>query len=157
MKRYFLSVILAALFGGICEAILPEGNATRTHLKLVTGICVLSVLVLPMGDLIAEMGEFVKSIDLDGIMEDAGEYDEIFEGALSRYSAEEIGRYVGDAVTREFSLPEGTCRATAVLNADGTLSRVLIVLSGTAILSDPDRIEQYVNERLACPCDVATE
>lgn len=160
MKVYFLSVILTAVFGGICEELLPESSSVRPHLKLVTGLCVLAVLVLPAKDLLVGIGELALSLDLGAVIEeerDTGEYEAIFEGSLSRYSADEIGRYLGELIETKFGLSEGTCRASAVLDDSGGLSRVVVCLSGMSILHDPYEIEVYVNELLGCPCDVAVE
>lgn len=160
MKAYFLAVILTAIFGGICEELLPESSSVRPHMKLVTGLCVLAVIVLPAKDVLTSIGDFICRIDLDAILESeekAEEYEAIFDGSLSRYSAEEIGRYLGALLEDEFELADGTCRAEVVLGADGTVSRALVCLSGSSILTDPYQIEAYVNERLSCPCDVAVE
>lgn len=160
MKAYFLAVILTAIFGGICEEVLPESSSVRPHMKLVTGLCVLAVIVLPAKDALISVGDFFGRIDLDEILENEQkeeEYEEILDGALSRYSAEEIGRCLGELLEAEYGLADGTCHASVVLGADGTVSRALVTLSGTSILTDPYKIEAFVNALLACPCDVAVE
>lgn len=160
MKEYFLGVVLTALFGGICEELLPESSGIRPHLKLVTGLCVLLVLVLPMKDAITAIGSFAGRLDLGVLLENEESkesYEEIFEGTLSRFSEEELGRHLGTLIAKRFDLSEGDCRAVVRLDLEGKASSVLVLLSGEAILSDPYKIEAYVNELLSCPCDVAVE
>ncbi len=160
MKAYFLAVILTAVFGGICEELLPENSSVRPHMKLVTGLCVLAVLVLPAKDVFVSVGDFAGEIDLGALLapeEKSEEYEAILEGSLSRYSEEEIGRYLGELLEGEFDLSDGTCRVAVALCEDGTVSRALVTLSGVSILTDPYKIEAYVNQLLSCPCDVAVE
>ena len=80
MKAYFLAVILTAVFGGICEELLPENSSVRPHMKLVTGLCVLAVLVLPAKDVFVSVGDFAGEIDLGALLapeEKSEEYEAI--------------------------------------------------------------------------------
>lgn len=161
MKRYFLSVILVAVFGGIAEELLPEGSTVRPHVRLAAGLCVLLVLVLPLKSLLVSAGELFGSVDLSGVLAGDGgreeAYESLFEGMLSQYSREEAGRLVGEEITRVFGLSEGTCRAVLTLTEEGAIERVTVFVSGTSILASPYEIADYVNGRFSCPCDVVVE
>ncbi len=160
MRDYFLSVILTALFGGITTELLPENSGVKPHLKLLTGLCVLLVLVLPAKDAIASVAELAGRLDLGALIEgeeERGEYEDILDSALSRYSEEEIGRCLGALIGKRFDLREGDCRARVWLGDGGEVRKALILLSGSAVLTDPYAIEAYVNGLLDCPCDVAVE
>ena len=161
MKRYFLSVILVALVGGICEELLPEDGALRPHLRLVTAICVLALLVLPGREMLAGIGSFLERVDLDGILSSESEslrdYEEILEDALSRFSREEAERSLQGLLEERFDLQRGSCRVEITLGEDGSPERVLVTLSGFSMLKDPREIAQVVLDRLGCPCDVTVE
>lgn len=160
MREYFMAVVLTALFGGISTELLPEVSGIRPHMKLITGLCVLLVLVLPAKDTIISISDFARRLDLSVLLDgEVGEesYDALFEGTLSRYSEEELGRYLGIAIAKQFDIREEDCRASVRLNSEGNAESVLVLLSGSAILSDPYQIEAYVNGLLSCPCNVAVD
>ena len=160
MKAYFLSVVLTALLGGIASEILPERSGTRPHLKLVTGLCVLLVLVLPAKDTIRALADFAGRLDLGVLLENEESrehYEEILDSALWHYSEEELAERLGALLRREFELSEGECRTRVWFGEEGVPQKVLVLLSGGAVFSDPYRIEAYVNELFSCPCDVAVE
>ena len=160
MKTYFLSVLVVALIGGICEELLPEGSA-RQNLRLAAGLCVLAVLILPAKDALTGLSDLAARIDLSGLIApetEAGEdYESIFSDAMQSHSAREAGDRLAALVGAQFGIDAGDCRAEVELSADGSASRVLITLSGRGILKDPHAIIQYVNGLLSCPCDVAVE
>lgn len=160
MKTYFVTVILTALFGGICEELLPERASARLHLKLVTGLCVLAVLVLPAKDLLIGIGDFWEEVDFGALLSEESareDYEELFLSSLSRNAGEEAGKYLAELIEEEFALSAETCRVTLYLSEDGSAERCLVYLSGTSVFQSPYEIEAYVNALLSCPCDVAVE
>ena len=160
MKAYLLAVIVAAVFGGLCEELLPDGGGMRKQMTVVTGICVLAVLVLPLKDALYGLGQFFGEIELSeliGSEERAEEYESVFDGAMQRVSAEETGRLLGERLSEEFDLKAETCRAAVVMGESGEVKRVVVYLSGSSILQSPYEIEEYVGRLFSCPCDVAIE
>ena len=132
----------------------------RKQMTVVTGICVLAVLVLPLKDALYGIGEFFGGIELSeliGSNEGAEEYESVFDGAMQRVSAEETGRLLGERLSEELDLKAGTCRAAVVTGEGGEVERVVIYLSGSSILQSPYEIEKYVGKLFSCPCDVAIE
>lgn len=154
-----MSVVLVALCGGIFEELLPERSAMRSHLRLVAGLSVLLVLILPAKDALRSLSDFVSSLDLSGVLsEGAGEeYEELTRELLTRYSTAEAERLVAARITEALSLKEGTCRAVITLSESGELARVTVLVSGRSILESPYEIEEFVNAWLSCPCDVIAE
>ena len=162
MKTYFFSVIVTAIFGGICGELLPEQASSRQYVKLVTGLCVLLALIVPAKDALVGLGDFFSSLDLDAIAGDTSyeglsSYESTFESALGRFSLSEAERCLASAVSERFALPDGACRTEITVSDDGTLSRVLVCLSGGGIWHDPHEIAAYVEARYGCICDVAVE
>lgn len=161
MKTYFLSVILVALFGGICEELLPEGGGMRHPMRFVTGLCVLAVLVLPAKDAIVGIGRFLAESDLGGILsEEAGDledYEAVLRDSLAQFAADEAERSLARTVEERFGLAKGSCRAELTLTDAGKPERVLVCLSGFSVLKDPREVAEYVSGLLGCPCDVAVE
>ena len=157
MRTYFLSVIAVAVFGGICEELLPEKNAARPHVRLVTGLCVLLVLILPVKDALGSLGALFGSLSLEEILGEEGSeegYESIFDAILSDYTREEAERIIGAELTEALGLREGTCRAEITVGESGELLRVKVFVTGGAVLESPYGIEELVNERYGCPCDV---
>ena len=158
MRTYFLSLILVSLFGGICGELLPENGGLRPHLKLVTGLCLVAVLVLPAKDLLREMGDFFVDLGAGEYLaehQSEADFSHIFADSLSRSGAEAAGELLSERLTEVFALKKDTCRAEIYFSDDGEPSRVLVCLSGASVLQSPYEIEAYVNELLSCPCDVA--
>ena len=160
MRRYFLSVILAALFGGVCEEVLPENSSVRPYMKLVTGICVLAVLVLPLKDFLIGLGSFFTSVELESFFPDEGDlhpYESVFEESLSRFSVAEAEDALAELLIERFQMQEGSCRAEIRIGEAGEVTHVLVCLSGFSMLKDPREVGAFVSELLSCPCDVAVE
>ena len=158
MKSYFLSVIVLACFGGICEELLPSRAKTQPYVRLVSGLCVLLALVLPAKDAIAGISDFLTSFGEDFEAESREDfYEELFLGTFSGLTAEAAEQYLAEQLTKVFSISAGGCRTEMTLAEDGTVCRVLVCLSGEGIFHDPHAIAEYVREQCGCPCDVVVE
>ena len=153
MKGYVLSIVAVALLGGLCEELL-RGTMKR-YIRWISGLAVLLVIVLPAGDVVRGLAEFLSDTALLEMLEETGsaaDYEEIMESGLKDFGKREGERVLSAAIVSRFSLDEADIRVE-LTEGDGQY-RAVVYLSGMAIWQNPYLIELYVNEAFQLACDV---
>ena len=161
MKEYIISLITAALLASLIGLLSPqsEGGGLSRHLRLLTSLFLLCVLLSPAVELLLSL----KNDTLDGVLPDGAppqkeEYQQSLDEALSSATGTYLAALLTDALETEFSIPEGEVRCSVTLRADNTHpEKIRVILSGSAIWKDPERIEAFVTERIGCECVTAIE
>lgn len=164
MKEYIVSLFAAALVAALIGVLSPEGEGggISKHMRLLTALFLLCVIVAPIGGLIGTLeGVLDGTESLPGVEGDAEEgYREELENALSSAAKPYFANLLIEAVKKEFSIPDGEVRC-AIRWRDGegsaTPERISIILSGSSIWRDPSEIEKFVRERVGCECVTAIE
>lgn len=160
MSSYLLSVVGAALVVGAIGALVPggEGDGTRRVVCFVGTLCVLCVLIAPLGTLVErfdELGDKISSIfDYEQAEE---QYEQQYREYLLGYGAEGVAAALRDHICERFGLTAEQCHVSvAAGEREGELcvEQVTVILSGSALLRDPYELEDYIGELLGCRCTV---
>ncbi len=160
MSGYLLSVVAAALVVGAIGALVPEGEGggTRRTVCFLGALCVLCVLVAPLGELMAGLEQLGDGLSGMFDREQAEEqYEQQYIEQLLRYGADNASGSLRGHICERYDIPLEQCHVSAVLGErDGELyvDSVTVILSGGALLRDPYEIEAYIGELLGCRCTV---
>ena len=127
------------------------------YVKLVGGLCVLSVLVSPLTGIVQEAVDYLDDdMIFNKLYGDSYTYEDasvVFEHSLNLASKSEIERGVVYMVCCEYELESGDVEAYVELGENG-INRVSILLGGRAVFVDPQDIIGYVQELLGCRCEI---
>ena len=162
MRSYLLSVFLIALALSLISILSPEGEkgGIAKHIRLLTSLLLVCVLVAPLDDLIRGLKEKAEEgITLPGL-EDSLKED--YQNQMQQLLDDSSRNYFVQSLTRtleeEFAIPTGQIRCRVSWSENGsTPIKVTVILSGNAIWKDPAPIEEYVTALLGCPCQTAIE
>lgn len=159
MREYLLSVVAAAIAVGAVTALMPEGEGggLRRHVSFVGALCVLAILISPVGELMSFLGDL--SFRGFGTVGDGtkSEYEEIYAEYLQYALAENLSGSVAAMLCDRFDIPPEQCRVRVrVGSRDGRAAaeQVTVILSGSALLRDPYEIEGFISDLLGCECVV---
>lgn len=157
MGEYMIGVAGAALCVGVLEEILPDSYGSKAYVRLLTALCLLLLILAPVGRVLRALPEAFES--LSGELEEEGEaapYEEILKQELAQTVQNEISEAVKRELATRFGV-NGSKTDVGVLLSGGesfTVSRLVITLRGVDILKDPYEIEAYFSRLLSCECAV---
>lgn len=159
MREYLLSVVCAAIAVGAVTALMPdgEGGGLRRHVGFVGALCVLAILISPVGELLDFLGGL--SVDDWGTLgnETETKYEQIYAEYLQSVSADNLADSVVEVLCDRFDIPPEQCKVRVqVGSCDGraVAEQVTIILSGGALLRNPYEIEGFISDLLGCECTV---
>lgn len=160
MGEYLMSVIGAALIGGVVTAALPDsggGGALKKYVGLIASLCVLCIIIAPAMNALGAVSDFFDG-GLDGWLEEhEQDYEDKYYGYLASYGRDNAEEGIRDLICEEFSIEPENCHVSAeVSENDGKLrlDRIRVILSGSAIFKNPYEIEGYLGDLFECECIV---
>ena len=154
MKSYLLTLFCAALAVALVDLLVPERG--RKTVRLISALFLLCVLSAPL----PRAFRAVRDWTLPDAAEDAREeYTRRMKEAMESASRTYFARTLCELITEQFGLADGTVRcAVEWQEDDGTApKKVTVILSGSAIWKNPEKIEAFVRELLGCDCVTAIE
>lgn len=157
MGQYVYGIIGAAAVIGVMESILPKSGRTRQYMRLITALCLLCLIVKPIGTFLDTLPSLLSD-EMEGIAEGGGSrdgYESILDGQIEAVVRDELCAAVKEELSEHFSV--GNCEVGATLvSTDGTptLCRVVITLFGKDVFKNPYAIEEYFSDLLGCECIV---
>ena len=164
MNNYLFSFVATALVVVLCRLLSPDGenSGLQKHLRLLTALLLVVALLSPIRALIDSTqrllnGEITFPWD-DTKVE--GEYREDLVEVLDAASASYFSDLLTQRIEEQFTIPRGEVRCAVQWERSGeqlSPSRVTVILSGSAIWKDPEKIENFVTALLGCPCVSAIE
>jgi hypothetical protein len=155
MGEYILSVVSAAFCVGLLEELVPNEFGTKVYLRLLTGLCILAVMIAPMGRLLSSVEDlFFEIVELEESGEN--EYEKILKENLGEAVRSELVVAIKRDLAERFGVKnEGTEVGIQLGGAEGlSVTRLIITLKGGDILKNPYEIEDYFGELLECECRV---
>lgn len=155
MGEYILSVVGAAFCVGLLEELVPNEFGTKAYLRLLTGLCVLAVMIAPMGRLLSSVEDlFFEIVEIEECGEN--EYERILKESLGETVRSELAAAVKRDLAERFGVKNEGTEVGIQLGGEGGLSvtRLIITLKGGDILKNPYEIEDYFGELLECECRV---
>ena len=160
MGEYLISVIGAALIGGVVTAALPDsggGGALKKYVGFIASLCVLCIIIAPATKALDAVSGFFGG-GLDGWLEEHNQsYEDEYYGYLASYGKENAEEGIRELICREFSIDHENCHVSAeVSESDGKLrlDRIRVILSGDAVFKNPYEIEGYLSDVFECECIV---
>lgn len=165
MKAYFLSVAVIGLIGALCSILAPagDGGGIAKHLKLLTSLLLVCVLIAPVGDLIEGGGDWLGG-NLSFPWEEGGENveGEDLQSKLDEVSTAYFTELLTETLEREFAIETGDLRCVVTWETQESgeslrPERVTLLLSGKAIWKDTEAMEDFVTSLLGCACVSAIE
>ncbi|MBQ8311213.1 MAG: hypothetical protein IJX80_09415 [Clostridia bacterium] len=164
MSTYLISLIAAAMVAALIGILSPDGErgGIAKHMRFLVSLFLLCVLIAPLRETIGILSDFAngksESPEIGEI--EKQDYQKEMENAMSASSKAYLVQLLTQALEKNFSIESGNVRCSVRwTDADGTLSptRVTVILSESAIWSDPEPIERFVTELLGCECVTAIE
>ena len=163
IKTYILSIFATALLITVVDILVPtgSGNGLSKHLKLVSSLVFVCILISPTVSLAQRLTEFANgdwNFEIESDMEEY--YSEELQNALDNASRQYFEGMLTDTLCKEFEIIEDDIRTHVEWDGTGEdlqPQKVTVILSGKAIWKDPSKIEAYVTSLLGCDCATAIE
>lgn len=163
IKAYALSIFATALIITVVDILAPSGtsNGLSRHLKLVTSLVFVCILISPTISLAEKLRDFANGnweFEIEGDIED--HYSSELQDALDEASKDYFEGILTQTLCKEFDITEDNLRVRVEWLDDGENLRpkkVTVILSGKAIWKNPAKIEEYVSSLLNCDCASAIE
>ena len=160
IKTYLLSIFATALLITVVDILAPGGGLSK-HLKLVTSLVFVCILISPSLAFTERLKDFANGdweLAIEGDMEE--HYSSELQNALDDASKEYFENMLELTLCKEFDIAEDNLRVAVEWIGDAENLRpgkVTVILSGKAIWKNPAKIEEYVTSLLGCACVSAIE
>ena len=161
IKVYILSIFATAILITVVDILAPSGGGLSKHLRLVSSLVLVCVLISPTVSLAQKLKDFANgewNFEIEGDVEN--HYSEELQNALDGASLEYFTGMLEQTLCEEFAIAEDELRVQIEWIGDGENlhpQKVTVVLSGKAIWKNPAQIEEYVTSLLGCACVSAIE
>lgn len=150
LRSYLTTAILASLVSAVCIQLTDE--RFRKYVKYLAGLCLLSVLALPLFSLVSELGDL--KISLDQSTDQSLSADSAYLDLLGS----ELSRSVGDRIAKLYGIERSAVYVTLTLDtADLSSIELLSIDVRIAAECDTKAIEQALQAEFACAVDVREE
>lgn len=155
MQETVFTLFCTALAVGIAELLLPEGSSKGTVL-LFRFLCSLMVFLLLLSPFrtFLQKGETLLQGEMQAQDSNLAHYEQILENAVQTQSEADFKKGLLLLLQRDYGIKKENVTLLIRFDADGTLSRVCIFLSGAALLQNPDTLAKNLNQRLGCEVEV---
>lgn len=155
MNGYVYGIIGTAAVIGALESLLPKTGKTRPYVRLVAALCLLCVIVRPVGGFLSTLSDRLEdgfSVS-EGTSEERTRYEEILTGQVESVVREELQEAVAEALAERFSIQSCEVGVALARREEGlAVTRVVVTLTGRDVFKDPYAVEAYVSELLGCEC-----
>ncbi|MBR2621305.1 MAG: stage III sporulation protein AF [Clostridia bacterium] len=166
MREYIIGLFALALCCAIVELLTPEGEGggIARHIKLMTGLCLLCVLVTPLvslvrmgADLPARLEEALS--DWPAIKEQADqEFTDRWQEEYEQMDATLASQTIAHMLQERFSVASGDVSVEVRLDENQShIAQIRIALSGRAIWLNTHEIERFIVETFDCECIIYME
>ncbi len=154
MQQELLAIFGVCLAGTMGELLLGEQSRnTRTLLRFFLSLCVLLLILTPFLRFLQSEGALLQG-EIEISETDIGSYEKIFETAVAEQSAEDLSEGLYTFLQQKHRIARKDCTVQVHLAEDGSLARVRIFLSASAIAQDPDALADELSELLDCEVEV---
>lgn len=158
MGQYMMNVVGAAILAGLADQLLPEKGKARAYVRFLGGLCLLLVMVAPLGKVLSSLPSLFESgmTALEEASVEAGEYDKILEGTVKEAVRMELAKALSQKLEKDFGVNADAVEIGISFEEGDPLrlKRVLITLTGKDIFRNPYNIEEALSSLLGCECVV---
>ena len=156
MSGTVLALFGVAVAAALGEMLIPGAESGGTHrfLQFLTALVMLVLVLQPFLARLSDANGF-----LDGEVEwrepdVQAEYEQIFSDAVANRSAVQLREGLVRLLQAEYGIEPQNCEVGVVLGKDGMPEKIGVILSGKALLQDPDEIQRMLHERFGCEVEV---
>ena len=154
MKSYLISLAAVAAVAALAGLIAPEGGK-QTGLRLVTGLCVLLVVITPIVSGVRALTDPDFSGFSFGDSKEA-EYESIFADGVRGAGGTYLAERLCEALASRYSCPASDFSVRFSFSENGEeVTAVLVLLRGKAVFLDTYDLEKYVEKLFSCPVTTA--
>ena len=155
MTAFVLALLCLSLAAAIAELLLPgdEGKGTKRFLKILVSLAVLLALLRPFLHLLGSAEDFFAG-DVGEMVAPQTDYSAVLQDAVARRSKKELENGIYAYLKEHFLIEREEASVQITLEGDGALRRVSVILSGKALLVDPDGVEAALGDLLGCETEV---
>ena len=163
MNNYLLTIIITAIAIGLCDVIAPAHNGIEKYVKYIGMLIILSVVISPITAFVSQIDDGIldslkdKITDYESSNED---YSNIFNDYLLNSSLSQLDDKLKEILQNEFEISPDEVKfniLTKQIDKGIALSKVQVLLSGSAIFKNPYLIEDRFAELLGCEVEVLME
>lgn len=154
MTAYLLTLFGSALAVALVDLLVPERG--RKTVRLISALFLLCVLSAPL----PRAFRAIRDYTIPGAAQDAREeYTQKMKQAMESASRTYFARTLTELIGEQFALTEGSVRCEIEWEADNETvpKKITVILSGSAIWRDPEKIESFVIDLIGCECVTAIE
>ena len=154
MTAYLLTLFGSALAVALVDLLVPERG--RKTVRLISALFLLCVLSAPL----PHAFRAIRDYTIPGAAQDAREeYTQKMKQAMESASRTYFARTLTELIGEQFALAEGSVRCEIEWEADNETvpKKITVILSGSAIWRDPEKIESFVEDLIGCECVTAIE
>ena len=165
MTGYFLGLLSLAVCCAAVELLTPsgEGGGVAGHVRFMSGLCLLCVLVTPLTQLLVD-GSLADRMEgaindwLDEGERAQEEYSDRWEEQLEEMDAVYAEACLASLLQQKFEIAAEDLTVRVETDGTGeTISAVRIGLSGRAVWINTHEMEAYIEEMLGCECTTYLE
>ena len=153
MGAQILSLFGAALAGMMAELLLAQKNSGMARIfRFLVTMVILLLLISPLRSLLQKN----EDLYLGGSIyeEESLNYEAIFSETVQTQCEADFKKGLAEMLEKEHHIAPENVTTLVYFDADGTLSRVCLFLSGAALLKDPKALESALSARLGCVVEV---
>ena len=149
-----MTLIGTSLLSGAIGILVPKAH--KKYVRLLTGLCLLCVMATPVMSLTRDGLSFLEN--RENIQQELlSNYDEIYNQTLQKADASYLSSLIKSHICQEFSLKNDDISVTVSFEDkenQSVLKRTTVLLGGAAIIQDPYRIVEVVENLTGAPCSV---
>lgn len=164
MEAYVITLISASFAATLIGILSPrgEGGGIFAHVKLLTSLFLICVLISPLKSVIQGISDFATGDweSLWGESDAENDYRDQMNDAMQEASVEYFTQMLTKTLESQFDMESGTVRCFVeweMREQELRPVQVRVILSGGSIWKDPHAIEAFVSELLGCSCVTAIE
>lgn len=165
MTGYFWGLLAFAVCCSAVEFLTPsgEGGGLAGHMKWLSGLCLLCVLVTPIRQIVVDGGVIAR---LEGALEEwlsqgeqtRDEYDDLWQEQYEQMDVAYAEASMTALLQQKFAIASGDVRVRLQVDESREkIESVHVALSGRAVWLNTHEIEAYVEQMLGCECTTYIE
>lgn len=154
MQGVVLSLFGAALAAGVAELLLPrEQGGVAKLFRFLLSVVILLLILVPFGGFLQESEEILSG-EIAFEESKTEDFSQIFSDTLNAQARAEFEEGLYSLLTREHGIQRKDATLLIRYDTQGELAHVSILLSGKALLQDPDALAKSLSKTLGCTVEV---
>ena len=154
MQGVILSLFGAALAAGVAELLLPcdQGGVAKLF-RFLLSVVILLIILAPFGGFLQKSEQLLTG---EIALEEAEieDFSKTFSDMVNAQARVEFERGLYALLARDHGIREENATLLTRFDAQGELAHVSILLSGGALLQDPDALAKSLSKTLGCTVEV---